>query len=69
MTQPESTSAETLRCSFCARLASEVAKLIATDNNVAICDKCVEVCRKILNEEGPAISWEESTSTPFVRDP
>ena len=69
MTGQESKPAEPLRCSFCARPQSEVKKLIASHNNAAICDKCVEACKKILNGEGPSISWDESTSTPFVRDP
>ena len=36
-----------LRCSFCSRAESEVAKLIAGPK-VHICDSCVRVCNKIL---------------------
>ena len=36
-----------LRCSFCARSESEVAKLIAGPK-VHICESCVGVCTKIL---------------------
>lgn len=41
---------ETLRCSFCGRTGDEVRKLVAGPN-VYICDKCVEVCQNIIDEE------------------
>jgi ClpX C4-type zinc finger len=39
-----------LRCSFCAKEAEHVRKLIAGPK-VFICDECVEVCQEILREE------------------
>ncbi|NUR90576.1 MAG: hypothetical protein HOY71_41410 [Nonomuraea sp.] len=41
---------ESLRCSFCYRNGTEVAKLIAGPA-VHICDQCVEMCHGILEEE------------------
>jgi ATP-dependent Clp protease ATP-binding subunit ClpX len=38
-------------CSFCAKSADMTRRLIAGPNDVFICDECIEVCRKILNEE------------------
>jgi len=38
------------RCSFCNTHKDEVNKLIL-GNDVAICNKCVELCQNLLNEE------------------
>jgi ATP-dependent Clp protease ATP-binding subunit ClpX len=38
-----------LACSFCGRNETEVAKLIAGPN-VFICDGCVELARKVIEE-------------------
>ncbi len=38
------------RCSFCGRSESRVGKLIAGPG-IHICDKCVEFCNEILEEE------------------
>lgn len=43
-------SNEVLRCSFCGRSIEEVRKLIPGPN-VYICDECVEVCERILEDE------------------
>jgi hypothetical protein len=40
-----------LRCTFCAKDADHVRKLIAGPK-VFICDECVEVCVDILKDEG-----------------
>lgn len=39
-------------CSFCGRLRQEVDKLIEGPNNIYICDECVEICHKIMTEDG-----------------
>jgi len=39
-----------LKCSFCSKRASEVAKLIAGPG-VYICDECVKTCNEILDNE------------------
>ncbi len=40
------------RCSFCRRGHDEVERLIAGPDGVFICDNCVELCRRILYDEG-----------------
>ena len=41
----------TLNCSFCLRTSEEVSKLIAGPG-VYICDNCVQLCNKILDDTG-----------------
>jgi predicted DNA-binding transcriptional regulator AlpA len=48
----ETIDTSSLRCSFCAKKAAEVAKLIAGPN-VYICDTCVDLCNQILAGEFP----------------
>jgi ATP-dependent Clp protease ATP-binding subunit ClpX len=43
----------TLYCSFCGKAQHEVKKLIAGPT-VFICNECVELCMKIVREEGHA---------------
>ena len=40
-----------MTCSFCGRRESEVNKLISGPNNVFICDRCIEICMDIIDEE------------------
>ena len=47
----------TLHCSFCAKAAPEVSKLIAGPG-VYICDGCVRLCNEILDEVGDEPSPE-----------
>jgi len=49
-------------CSFCGKSADMARRLIAGPNDVFICDECIEVCRKILNEE------EHDLTTHFTGD-
>jgi ATP-dependent Clp protease ATP-binding subunit ClpX len=49
-------------CSFCGKSADMARRLIAGPNDVFICDECIEVCRKILNEE------EHELTTHFTGD-
>ena len=42
---------EKVRCSFCGKTQDQVRKLIAGNNNVFICDECIELCGEILEEE------------------
>lgn len=39
-----------LRCSFCGKINSQVKKLIAGPDGVFICDECVEICQRVLQE-------------------
>ncbi len=40
-----------IRCSFCGKTQDQVRKLIAGNNNVFICDECIDLCSEILDEE------------------
>lgn len=44
---------DTIRCSFCGKTQDQVRKLIAGNNNVFICDECIDLCAEILEEELP----------------
>lgn len=73
-TQPAATAAA-VRCSFCAKPASEVEKVIAGPG-VYICNECVGLCGDILQEErrkpaGPAAqvpAWDESMTDEQILD-
>ena len=49
---------DTMRCSFCGRTSDEVRKLVAGPN-VYICDECVEVCERIIEDE---LGYEEENA-------
>jgi len=61
------TAAIQIRCSFCAKPSSEVAKVIAGPG-VYICDECIQLCNAILEQEQQKPSqpdrqlpaWEEA---------
>jgi ATP-dependent Clp protease ATP-binding subunit ClpX len=42
---------EPISCSFCGKPQTQVAKMIAGPNGVAICDQCVALCGEIIAEE------------------
>ena len=42
----------TLHCSFCEKSQHEVAKLVAGNHNVCICDECIPLCMDILTKDG-----------------
>ena len=44
---------EKIRCSFCGKTQDQVRKLIAGNNNVFICDECIDLCSEVLEEELP----------------
>jgi ATP-dependent Clp protease ATP-binding subunit ClpX len=52
-------------CSFCGK-TSDIARRLIAGPGVYICDECVNVCRKILDEEEDVVSSEilEETPTP-----
>jgi hypothetical protein len=60
-----------LHCSFCHKQSAQVAKLIAGPG-VHICDQCVELCQKILQQESsPATeprlpAWETMTDDEIL---
>ena len=41
-------------CSFCGKLQHQVKRLIAGPGKVYICDECVQLCQRIIDEEAPA---------------
>jgi ATP-dependent Clp protease ATP-binding subunit ClpX len=49
-------------CSFCGKSADMARRLVAGPNHVFICDECIAVCRKIIEEE------DQETSTQFTGD-
>jgi ATP-dependent Clp protease ATP-binding subunit ClpX len=46
-----------LKCSFCGRYQDQVKKLIAGPS-VYICDRCVDICKEVLEAE-------QQTNTPM----
>ena len=40
-----------IRCSFCNKPESQVARLLSGPNGVYICDQCIDLCATILDEE------------------
>lgn len=52
-----------LRCSFCNRTQAQVKKLISGIDGAYICDRCVDLCVEIIEEE---LAYEEDTDMgPF----
>jgi hypothetical protein len=64
-----------VRCSFCAKPSSEVAKVIAGPG-VYICDECIKLCNAILAQEQQQPSqperqlpaWEEAMTDEQILD-
>ena len=42
---------DVVRCSFCNKTQAQVRKMIAGPNGVYICDRCVDVCAELIEEE------------------
>ena len=53
------------RCSFCGRKKSEVKRMIASPNEAAICDVCIEICNAILEDQ----NIEENTENIVLPTP
>src|SRR5574344_1690756 len=47
----KNTSDDMIFCSFCGRLREEVNKMIEGPEGIYICDDCVDMCHKIMNEQ------------------
>ena len=60
---------DTIRCSFCGRTQDQVRKMIAGagNNNVYICDECIELCSEILEEELDGIEEETAPGLSDIR--
>jgi len=74
-TQDAATAEQRVRCSFCAKPAAEVEKVIAGPG-VYICDECVDLCGEILGEErrrsmeprAQLAAWDESMTDDQILD-
>jgi ATP-dependent Clp protease ATP-binding subunit ClpX len=55
-------------CSFCGKSADMARRLIAGPNDVFICDECIEVCRKILNEEDKELTTQFTEDIPTPKE-
>ncbi len=49
-------------CSFCGKLQQQVKRLIAGPGKVYICDECVRLCQRIIDEESPASTPAQAVS-------
>ncbi|MBR1984542.1 MAG: ATP-dependent Clp protease ATP-binding subunit ClpX, partial [Clostridia bacterium] len=60
-------SKERFECSFCGKPQNNVKRLIASpDNEVFICDECVEVCKEVMKEQN--ISTFEKIKLPTPKE-
>jgi len=55
-------------CSFCGKSADMARRLIAGPNDIFICDECIEVCKKILNEEEHELTTQFTGDIPTPKD-
>ena len=60
---------DTIRCSFCGRTQDQVRKMIAGagNNNVYICDECVDICADIIEEEYEDEAPEEAMDINLLK--
>ncbi len=49
-------------CSFCGKQQHQVKRLIAGPGKVYICDECVRLCQRIIDEEAPAAAETKSAA-------
>lgn len=52
-------------CSFCGKHQNQVTRLIAGPGKVYICDECVRLCQRIIDEESPASSSATKSAVPI----
>ena len=56
---PRKATPEVKRCSFCKRKEEDVARLIAGQPGVAICDECVDLCHEMLQGADQGVLFED----------
>ncbi len=56
-----------LRCSFCGRPKNRVSKLVVAPNGIYICDRCVELCVQVINEDTTCRIGTKADRTPIER--
>ena len=59
-------SKDTIFCSFCGRLRQEVNKLIEGPDGIFICDECIEMCHKIIQDEDIGDDIEKNGSKELL---
>jgi ATP-dependent Clp protease ATP-binding subunit ClpX len=59
--------ADDLRCSFCGRPKTRVSKLVVAPNGIYICDRCVELCVQVINEDTSCRLSSRSDRSPVDR--
>ncbi len=55
-------------CSFCGKSADMAKRLVAGPNHVFICDECVDVCRKIIEDENQDFSTQFTGDIPTPKE-
>ena len=56
-------------CSFCGKFQQQVKRLIAGPGKVYICDECVRLCQRIIDEESPSSSPPREASASTLTPP
>jgi len=57
-----------LRCSFCGKPDTAVAKLLAGPRRIYICDACVSVCNRILESVPPGFTgWDSLADSQLLQ--
>ena len=56
-------------CSFCGKFQQQVKRLIAGPGKVYICDECVRLCQRIIDEESPSSSPPRQASAATLTPP
>jgi ATP-dependent Clp protease ATP-binding subunit ClpX len=56
-----------LRCSFCGRPKNRVSKLVVAPNGIYICDRCVELCVQVINEDTTCRIGARGDRSPIER--
>ena len=55
-------------CSFCERSGDMVGRLLAGPKNVYICNECIDVCRKVLNEDEQELTTHLTEDIPTPKE-
>ncbi len=56
---------DNLNCSFCGRPKNRVSKLVVAPNGIYICDRCVELCVQVINEDATCRISTRSDRSPI----
>ncbi|MDO4282810.1 MAG: ATP-dependent protease ATP-binding subunit ClpX [Clostridia bacterium] len=62
----KSYTSDIIFCSFCGRLRQEVNKLIEGPDGIFICDECIEMCHKIIQDEDIGDNIEKNGSKELL---